>query len=154
MTAPPFQRDIPPTAAGLAAASQALADWLGARGAPQAGIGRVELVLEEVVMNVIMHGSPAEAPARIRLAASATPGACELELHDNGPAFDPSTAPPRRDGAALDQDRPGGLGLVLLRRYARDLRYTRLAGGNQLRLSIPYQPQTPGFPLPPPGTLR
>ena len=147
MTDPAFQQDITPTPDGLAEASQALAAWLTAHGAPEAGIGRVELVLEEVVMNVIMHGAPAEGAAHIRLTAHAAPGACDLRVTDNGPAFDPTTATPRADGASLDQATPGGLGLVLLARYASGLGYRRLPGGNQLDLSVPY-------PLPPPGTLR
>ncbi len=147
MTGPAFQQDITPTPAGLAETSLALGAWLTAQGAPEAGIGRVELVLEEVVMNIIMHGASAEGAARIQLAAQAQPGACDLRVTDNGPAFDPTTATPRADGASLDQAAPGGLGLVLLARYARGLGYRRLPGGNQLDLSIPY-------PLPPSGTLR
>ena len=79
--------------------------------------------------------------------AQAQPGACDLRVTDNGRAFDPTTATPRTDGASLDQATPGGLGLVLLARYASGLGYRRLPGGNQLDLSIPY-------PLPPSGTLR
>ena len=75
-------------------------------------------------------------------------------MRDNGPAFDPATAPPRPDGAALEQERPGGLGLVLLRRYARGLDYTRLPGGNRLRLAVPYAAEAAAAPLPPAGTLR
>jgi serine/threonine-protein kinase RsbW len=154
MTAAGFQRDVIPTPAGLAESSQALSDWLTAQGAPEAGIGRVELVLEEVVMNVIMHGAPAVGAPLIQLAAAALPEGCQLTILDNGPPFDPTTAAPRADGASLDQAAPGGLGLVLLRRYARELRYHRLPGGNRLTLTIPYAPQPAGAPLPTPGTLR
>ncbi len=140
MTSSGFQEWISPTAAGLAETSQALVAYLAARGAPEAGIGRVELVLEEVVMNIIMHGSPASGPPRIRLNAMAEGERCRLAILDNGPAFDPSTAPARPDGAALDQATPGGLGLVLLRRFAQGLSYERVTFGNHLRLSIPYTP--------------
>ncbi len=129
---------IPPSPAGLATASAALAAWLATQGAPEAGIGRVELVLEEVVMNVLLHGAPVAGLPRLHLAAAPLAAACRLTITDNGPPFDPATAPPRTDGAALDQARPGGLGLLLLRRYARDLAYRRLPDGNRLDLTIPY----------------
>ena len=139
-----FQHLVEPSAAGLAAASVALCHWLAAHGAPEAGLGRVELVLEEVVMNIIMHGTPAAgAVPRIRLAATALAGGCRLAVSDNGPPFNPAAAVPRTDGATLDQAAPGGLGLVLLRRYAQDLDYRRLPAGNRLALTVPYA-ATPG----------
>ncbi len=134
-----FQRQVEPSAAGLALASEALAAWLAAQGAPAAGLGRVELVLEEVAMNVIMHGAPTDGSApRLQLAAAALPDGCRLVLSDNGPPFDQMTAPLRRQAASLEQDSPGGLGLVLLRRFARDQAYQRLADGNVLALTVPY----------------
>jgi anti-sigma regulatory factor (Ser/Thr protein kinase) len=145
---------ITPTAEGLAEASRDLGTWLARQGAPEAGIGRVELVLEEVVMNLIMHGTTKVGPLRIQLDAAALPEACQLRILDNCLAFDPTTATPRPDGAALEQATPGGLGLVLLRRYATDLAYAQVPIGNLLQVTVPYAAPAYISPLPPMGTLR
>jgi anti-sigma regulatory factor (Ser/Thr protein kinase) len=145
---------ISPTAAGLAETSRQVSSWLAGQGAPEAGIGRVELVLEEVVMNIIMHGTPKLGPMRIVLDAAASPDACHLTIIDNCLGFDPTTATPRPDGASLDQVAPGGLGLVLLHRYARGLSHAQVPIGNLLRLTVPYAPPAEIPPLPPAGTLR
>jgi anti-sigma regulatory factor (Ser/Thr protein kinase) len=81
-----------------------------------------------------MHGAPA---SRIALAAALEEAACRLSVTDNGPAFDPASAPLARDAASLDQDSPGGLGLLLLRRYGRDLAWRRLPEGNRLEVTVP-----------------
>ena len=138
-----FETWVTPTPEGLAEASRNLATYLAGQAVPEPAIGRVELVLEEVVMNAMTHGAPAAGPLRIRLSAMAGPDACHLTILDNGAAFDPVTAPARQDGASLDQVRPGGLGLVLLRRFARGLRYQRVPFGNQLELAIPLPPAVP-----------
>ena len=57
-----------------------------------------------------------------------------IELHDDGPAFDPTAAP--SSGARVgDADAPGGWGLTLVRRTVDDLSYRREAGRNILRLT-------------------
>jgi len=135
--APGFSTAIPASAAGLAAVSARLHAWLLAAGAGVAAIQRVELVLEEAVMNVIMHGTRADGrPAEIALRAALAADSCRLELTDNAAPFDPVAAPTRCTAASLE-DTPGGLGLLLLRRYGQDLRYERLAGRNRLTVSVP-----------------
>src|SRR5262249_23639463 len=53
---------------------------------------------------------------------------------DRGPEFDPTAA---ADGKpqAEDADLPGGWGIQLIRRYTDEIRYTRAAGENILRLT-------------------
>lgn len=133
-----FNAEIAPNAEALAGAVRQLCAWLAAAGAPAAALWRVELVLEEVVMNVIMHGHPPDGAApRIALAAALEGEGCRLSVTDNGPAFDPATAPPARDAASLDQEHPGGLGLLLLRRYGRNLAWRHLPEGNRLDVTVP-----------------
>ncbi len=131
-----FSTPVPASAAGLAAVSARLHAWLLAAGAAAAAIQRVELVLEEVVMNVIMHGTRADGrPAEISLAADLSDDACRLALTDNAAPFDPVSAPVRGKATSVE-DSPGGLGLLLLRRYGRDLHYERQGGCNRLTVSV------------------
>jgi anti-sigma regulatory factor (Ser/Thr protein kinase) len=61
-------------------------------------------------------------------------GEIALCLEDDGPAFDPLTAPMPDIDAALE-DRPiGGLGIYLLREMMDALEYVRVEGRNRLTL--------------------
>ena len=107
-----------------------------AGGLDSAVAGRMMVVLNEVVTNVIRHG---------RLPPDATIGV-ELDLEgadlvatvdDPGPAFDPLASPPAVDPALPLDDRPiGGLGLFLARRLARELTYRREHGHNRLTVRV------------------
>jgi anti-sigma regulatory factor (Ser/Thr protein kinase) len=61
-------------------------------------------------------------------------------VEDGGVPFDPTTVAPRNPvpPASLEDATIGGLGLALVRRFARDLAYQRLANGrNRLGLTVP-----------------
>jgi serine/threonine-protein kinase RsbW len=74
----------------------------------------------------------------IRLLAS--PEAAALVVEDAGPAFDPTMAAPRPRAASLQEARPGGLGLTLLRHYCSDIGYERRDDRNRLTLRFPLTP--------------
>ena len=135
----------------LAQAQARLAAFLHGAGLPGVLIGRAELLLEELVMNAIVHGGlaePAMAPP-LRLQAEAGPGAaCRLVLEDSGTPFDPTAAALPDSAAGLQAARPGGRGLVLLRQMAQGLRYDRLPEGrNRLTVIL----EAGAGQVPPPG---
>jgi serine/threonine-protein kinase RsbW len=94
----------------------------------------LNLVLEELFTNSVRHGgcaglSPA---ARIRL----SPGAegVAIEYRDRGTPFNPLEAPEANIHAPLEERRPGGLGIHLMRQIMTDLRYRRTDGENELTM--------------------
>jgi serine/threonine-protein kinase RsbW len=97
----------------------------------------MHVALEEVVMNIVMHG---QAEETVAVMAEFTPETASLCIEDSGPAFDPTAAPSRP--ATLE---PGGAGLKLLRHYCQDIAYERRAGRNRLTLRF-NRPTTPGEP--------
>ena len=58
-----------------------------------------------------------------------------IELRDQGPKFDPTQAVERQVAADDDNRPPGGWGIQLVRRYVDEIRYTREADENVLRLT-------------------
>ena len=56
-----------------------------------------------------------------------------LELRDDGPAFDPTRAAPKKPQAE-DDDLPGGWGIELVRRQMDEVTYRREGERNVLRL--------------------
>jgi anti-sigma regulatory factor (Ser/Thr protein kinase) len=99
----------------------------------------LELVLEEVLMNLVMHTNlPAQA-AWVDLVVEAMGSEREIRLRveDGGEPFDPTRQQVRPRPARLDDADPGGLGLMLVRQYVSAMRYGRQDGRNVLHLVIP-----------------
>lgn len=127
------------TLAAEAAQLPALQAWLHdcwqGEGLPAGDAFPFELALEEVFMNVAMHGTPAgSAVPQVECRLAVAADAIELVVEDGGPAFDPlQRATPDLD-AALD-DRPvGGLGIHLVRQMMDEVSYQRTGQRNRLTM--------------------
>jgi anti-sigma regulatory factor (Ser/Thr protein kinase) len=97
---------------------------------------RVELVLEEILVNVIRHAfSDGEAHC-IDLTATVDADTVTLHFEDDGPAFDPRLAPEPARPTTIADASPGGLGLILVSRAAKFIDYARTEGHNRLTIGI------------------
>ena len=106
-------------------------------GVPDAALFGVHVALEEAVVNAAMHGvAPGEA-VDIVVSFRVEPEALEVVVEDGGAAFDTAAAVPVAPSVRLQEDRPGGLGLTLLHRFCKDLRYERRQERNFLTLRFP-----------------
>lgn len=98
---------------------------------------RALLLIEEAIMNVAMHGhDPGTGPHPVNLALHLLPQSIELHISDNGRAFDPCHGPLPARPTRLADAQPGGLGVHLMRRFARQMHYERRDGINLLRLVL------------------
>jgi anti-sigma regulatory factor (Ser/Thr protein kinase) len=97
----------------------------------------MRVALEEVVLNAAVHGFAANASGAITVRLRVSPGSAALSVEDSGRPFDPSTVPVHHQPASLLEARPGGLGLVLLHHYCRDISYERVADRNRLIMRFP-----------------
>ena len=128
--------------ADLAVAQQRLDEFLSA----QAVTGRTryacELVLEECLANLFEHAQPARPDEPVRVDVAVHLGADGIEMHfdDNARAFDPNLREDPTLPRSLDEARPGGLGLMLVRRWASRVEYLSRAGGNRLMVAIANPP--------------
>ena len=94
-----------------------------------------ELALEEMFMNVVMHGSTEGKSRQVELFLALTPAGLTLTLEDDGPGFDPLSLP-APDVTVSVRDRPvGGLGVFLVRKIMDTVSYSRVGARNQLRMS-------------------
>ncbi len=57
-----------------------------------------------------------------------------VEFSDRGIPFDPSGAPTPDLDAAMEERRPGGLGIHLVRELMRDFKYRRTGDKNQISM--------------------
>ncbi len=127
---------IPNQRAALEPARQALLDFLAPWALGAKPTYQVELVLEETLTNAIQHAYADGQAHEINLNARVLPDAVSLRFEDDGRPFDPLQAAPAARPATLDQARPGGLGLLLVRRLSRSVAYRRAAGRNVLSVEI------------------
>lgn len=97
---------------------------------------QLELVLTEAVTNIIEHGQGQEGAGDIKIACERREGQLLLEISDAGSPFDPTAHLQHLQPVSLDAASPGGLGVHLMRQYAREMRYLREAGRNHLYLTL------------------
>ena len=95
----------------------------------------LELCLEEVIANIIMHGGPRGA-GEISITLQQTSPGLVATIEDDGVQFDPTAAPRRARAQSLDDARPGDHGIQLIRTFATDMRYECNRGLNTLTLTF------------------
>ena len=93
-----------------------------------------ELALEEVFMNVAMHGGGEQGPATVWLELERADGRLNLSLSDDGRAFDPLALPTPDLDAPLEERPVGGLGVYLVREMMDDVSYSYRGGRNCLSM--------------------
>jgi len=122
-----------------AAEVQRLYPWLDAAIAalPAQLRNDMHVALEEAVMNVAFHAYGPDEAGEVAIALTLGEAEAVLVVEDEGKAFDPVAAPPRKKLESLETAQPGGLGLVLMRHHCRALEYERREGRNRLTLRFP-----------------
>ena len=116
---------------GAAARLRGLLDVRRLEGAPRYN---VELAFEEIVTNIIRHGSPTD----VEVAIAFDEREIVLTFEDNGVPFDPCEQPAPTLPESLDEAVVGGLGLVLVNKIVGRMTYVRTPQRrNHLTLTIP-----------------
>lgn len=107
-------------------------DFAREDGLPRAMAERLAIVVEELVENALTHGA-CSPEIRIGMRLWREGESVALVLEDNGRAFDPREAP---EAEAPREDRGGGVGLSLVRAWARIRAYDRIGDDNRLELVL------------------
>ena len=100
-------------------------------------MAQMMLVCEEVFVNICHYGFPdgqPRLPVDIEAAVDERAGCLHLVFSDQGIAYDPLSHNAKKVDLT-DEQRKGGLGILLMRKYMDDLRYTRADGRNILRMT-------------------
>jgi len=120
----------------LAAVEVEMCAFLASEGVQGRAVYVIQLVAEEIVRNLIEHTPPyaSEEEATIELAVA--PDVVTIVIEDTRPAFAPADAPQLDVLAPLDQRRPRGMGLHLVRSLTDDLRYERWGERNRLTAAV------------------
>ena len=95
---------------------------------------KLNLVIEELVLNVIDYGYPGDgSDSDFDLTVTSNAESVTIEITDDGVAFDPVIDARAPDVSAPIEDRPvGGLGIYLARKLMDEFKYRREDGRNYL----------------------
>lgn len=119
-------------------------DWLDEtcrrNAVPEATAERLALSLNEALENTILYGGPnalaAPIALRLEVVADDTGGEAGVTVSDAGFAFDPLSVAEKALPKTLAEAQPGGLGLVMIRRFSDWLEYRHEAGRNHLTFGV------------------
>lgn len=119
----------------VGAALDRIDEWLGAHGIADETRGDIRVAIEELLVNAVDYGFPDGADGgRLGARLAVDAGAVRVALADNGAAYDPFSREPPDIDAADDEREPGGLGVYLVTRLAREFSYRREDDRNRIDL--------------------
>jgi sigma-B regulation protein RsbU (phosphoserine phosphatase) len=95
--------------------------------------GQIVLALDEAFTNIIKHTYKGEAHHLVQVRAEVNKETLVFRIRDYGPQLELG----KLKGRALDDVKPGGLGLHLLKATFPDIKYTACEPGTELRLGKP-----------------
>lgn len=104
-------------------------------GLPEDLLFPFELSLEEIFLNVAMHGSRDGCPASAVIELEFDDREIRLIVSDDGPAFDPLSLATPDTQLSIEERSIGGLGVYLVREMMDHVSYARRHGMNTLSMS-------------------
>ena len=111
------------------------ADFFAIHGIDRGLLPTVDLILEELFTNMVKYSPAGDAHIRIEMAT--TEGGVEVTLTDyDVERFDVTTAPDANIDLPIEERRPGGLGLHLIRRLVDSLHYEYSNESRQSRITF------------------
>ena len=101
----------------------------------------LDLLIEEILVNICRYSYPEGAPGTVVVTYSIpASGELTVEVSDQGVEFDPLRVSPPDLTLDLAQRPVGGLGIWLVKSFARSLTYRREQGWNRLTFAIAANP--------------
>jgi serine/threonine-protein kinase RsbW len=119
----------------VAQVTEAIAQFSAQSGLPHDVNHALQLVAEEMLSNIILHGFPQDSSHTIMIDLEAKSGEVHLLIKDNGIQFNLlEHAIPKKPGS-LDEFKIGGLGIPLVRSNVDEISYRYENGWNTVLLT-------------------
>ncbi len=94
-----------------------------AAGLNEAEIYAVQLAVDEAATNIIEHGYGMECPSRIDVTCEILKDGLKVVIYDDADPFDPSTVPEPAINVSLDDIKPRGLGIFIMKKMMDEVNY-------------------------------
>lgn len=122
---------FPAELGSIGEAASAVRSAAAEAGFSEADLLTLDLVMEELLANITLHAYDTRGGGHFEVSYAVYPeGSLEVEISDEGAAFNPVTADPPDLDAPLGERRVGGLGIVVVKSLVRSLTYRRDAERN------------------------
>ena len=95
---------------------------------------KMNLAIEEAVVNVMNYAYPSGTKGEVRIEAKATEGYVEFVISDDGTPFDPTEVKDADTSLSAEERNIGGLGIFLVKHYMDKVKYKYVDGQNVLTL--------------------
>jgi anti-sigma regulatory factor (Ser/Thr protein kinase) len=122
------------SAPGVREAESELLAFAKSSGLPEEAIWRLEVALDEVLSNVVRHGSAAGGVGPIAVDLDIEDSRVEVVVTDDAPAFNPLEVQAPDASIPLEERPLGGLGIALVKALMDEVTYERRDGRNRLTL--------------------
>lgn len=104
-------------------------------GLDQSEIYAVQLAVDEASTNIIEHGYGQECPSRIDITCEILENGLKVVIYDDAEPFDLDSVPEPDLNVSLDEVKPRGLGIFLMRKMMDEVHYeTTPNKGNTLTM--------------------
>ncbi len=127
---------VPLDSPDLAAVEREIAAFVAAQGVAGRPAFVSELVVEEIVRNLIEHTPPHARGERAWIEVTVSQDSVTVVIEDSRAPFAPDEGPPLDVTAPLEERRPGGMGLHLVRTMTDRLTYERVGERNRLTAMV------------------
>jgi anti-sigma regulatory factor (Ser/Thr protein kinase) len=135
---PPFKRlTLPAIAGSISAFSQFVRGGALAAGVAENEFGKLDLILEEILVNVARYAYSPESGAVEVAYTQVGPHQLLVEIADFGRVFNPLQADPPDLSRGLAERPIGGLGVFLVRSMVDSIAYRREGDRNVLSFTFP-----------------
>jgi sigma-B regulation protein RsbU (phosphoserine phosphatase) len=115
--------------------NDALNAFLGQHGLPRAVSGKVNVILDELLTNIVSYAYRDEAEHEISIRAELSESLLRLTIDDDGVPFNPFLEAAPDTSLAMDEREAGGLGIHLVRSMVDEVSYQRRIDGNSVTLA-------------------
>jgi serine/threonine-protein kinase RsbW len=129
-----MEREFPAEAGSLYGALAFAGEAAVAAGLDLADIPKLELALEEILVNVCNYAYDPGQRGHMTLRVDASEGSVVVEVEDAGREFEPPVEVPAAEGTPLADVPVGGVGVFLAGAMVDELSYRRESGHNIVRL--------------------
>jgi sigma-B regulation protein RsbU (phosphoserine phosphatase) len=102
---------------------------------PEESLFQLQVALDEIVSNVIKYAWPDGGAHEIEIRITAREDGVEVEIIDDGRAFDPRDAPKRDKPRPGRRPRPGGVGAQMTKQLVDRIGYARIGSRNHTTLT-------------------
>ena len=114
---------------------EAVSECAREQGFDQKKIGKIELALEEALVNICNYSYPEE-PGDVEVNCQEDDSRFIIEIIDSGNPFDMTSLPAPDLPSSIEERKIGGLGIFLIKRMVDEVRYRREGNFNILKLTI------------------